>query len=126
MRTALPAAAAPALIALALIALAPATGAQAQDGAALFNAQCKSCHTLTGTNSPAGPTLKGVSGRKVAGAPGYAYSKALTAKGGTWTDANLDAYLTNPGAFAPGGKMFNKVADPKARAAIIAYLKAQK
>ncbi|HYE47765.1 MAG TPA: c-type cytochrome [Caulobacter sp.] len=112
------------LSAAALLLLAGA--AQAQDGAALFNAQCKSCHTLTGTSGPAGPSLKGVSGRKVAGAPGYAYSKALTAKGGTWTDASLDAYLSNPSAFAPGGKMFNKVADPKARAALVAYLKAQK
>lgn len=109
---------------LALTAIAGT--AYAQDGAALFNAQCKSCHTLTGTNGPAGPSLKGVVGRKVAGSPGYAYSKALTAKGGAWTDGQLDAYLAGPAAFAPGTKMFNKVADPKARTAIIGYLKTQK
>ena len=115
------------LLLTATLALAALAGsASAQDGAALFNAQCKSCHTLTGTNGPAGPSLKGVSGRKVAGSPGYAYSKALSAKGGTWSDAQLDAYLSGPAAFAPGGKMFNKVADPKARAAIVAYLKTQK
>ena len=112
------------MIALATALLAGA--ASAQDGAALFNAQCKSCHSLTGTNGPAGPSLKGVAGRKITGSPGYAYSKALSAKGGTWTDAQLDAYLAGPAAFAPGGKMFNKVADPKARTAIVGYLKTQK
>lgn len=110
----------------ALSAIAGVGAASAQDGAALFNAQCKSCHSLTGTNGPAGPSLKGVSGRKLAGSPGYAYSRALIAKGGTWTDSQMDAYLAAPATFAPGTKMFNKVADPKARAAIVAYLKTQK
>lgn len=112
-------------IALAVTLALAAGPALAQDGAALFAAQCKSCHTLAGTSGPAGPTLKGVAGRKIAGAPGYAYSAALKGKGGTWTDAALDAYLTNPAAFAPGGRMFNRVAQPQARAAIIRYLKTQ-
>lgn len=110
-------------------AFAPKAFAQdalAQNGAATFNAQCKSCHTVTAANSPAGPGLKGVVGRKVAGAPGYAYSKALSGKGGVWTDASLDAYLSNPAAFAPGGKMFTRVGDARARAAVIAWLKTQK
>ncbi len=114
------------VLAALLVAGAATAPAFAQDGAALFNAQCKSCHTLNGTNGPAGPSLKGVVGRKIAGSPGYAYSKALSGKGGTWGDAQLDAYLAGPAAFAPGTKMFNKVADPKARAAIVAYLKTQK
>ncbi|WGM41253.1 c-type cytochrome [Caulobacter sp. NIBR1757] len=114
------------LLTASIVLTALAGAASAQDGAALFNAQCKSCHTLTAANSPAGPSLKGVAGRKIAGAPGYAYSKALSAKGGTWTDGQLDAYLAGPATFAPGTKMFNKVADPKARAAIVAYLKTQK
>jgi len=106
-------------------ALAPSAHAQAPNGAALYNAQCKSCHAVTGKSGPAGPSLKGVAGRKVASLGDYKYSKALTAKGGTWTDGALDAYLANPAGFAPGGKMFNKVADPKARTAIITYLKTQ-
>lgn len=114
------------ILAAALAVSAFAAPALAQDGAALFNAQCKSCHTLTGTSSPAGPTLKGVSGRKAASAPGYAYSPGLKTKGGAWTDANLDAYLAAPATYAPGTKMFNRVANPQARAAIIAYLKTQK
>lgn len=108
------------------LAMTAATPALAQDGAALFNSQCKSCHTITGTSSPAGPTLKGVVGRKAATAPGFNYSPGLTKKGGTWTDGALDAYLAAPGTYAPGTRMFARVAQPQARAAIIAYLKTQK
>ncbi len=114
------------ILAAALALSSLAAPAMAQDGAALFNAQCKSCHSVTGPSSPAGPTLKGVAGRKVAAVAGYSFSPGLTKKGGTWTDANLDAYLANPTGFAPGTKMFNRVANPQARAAIIAYLKTVK
>ncbi len=110
----------------AAVSLLLAAPAYAQDGQALFNAQCKSCHTVTGPSTPAGPTLKGVAGRKLASAPGYKYSPGLTKKGGIWTDATLDAYLTAPATYAPGTKMFNRVAQPQARKAIIGYLKTQK
>jgi cytochrome c len=117
----------PALAAVFVLAtLGLAAPAVAQDGAALFNTQCKTCHSVTGPSTPAGPTLKGVAGRKAASAPGYSYSAGLTRKGGTWTDANLDAYLTNPSAYAQGTKMFNRVANQQARASIIAYLKTVK
>lgn len=114
------------LVLAAAFVLAAVTPAAAQDGAALFNTQCKSCHTTTGASTPAGPSLKGVVGRKAATAAGFNYSAGLTRKGGVWTEANLDAYLSGPGTYAPGGKMFTKVASPQARAAIIAWLKTQK
>lgn len=110
----------------AALAFAVVTPAAAQDGQTLFNTQCKTCHSVTGPSTPAGPTLKGVAGRKVASAPGYSYSAGLTKKGGTWTDANLDAFLAGPSAYAPGSKMFTKVATPQARAALIAWLKTKK
>lgn len=112
-----------ALAGLLALAAAPAS---ARDGAALFNGQCKSCHSITAAGGPAGPSLKGVYGRKIAGAPAYAYSAGLKAKTGTWGDANLDAFLANPAGFAPGGKMFVKVAKPEDRAALIGYLKTVK
>lgn len=109
-----------------VLAITLATPAIAADGAALYAARCKACHSLTDANAPTGPSLKGVVGRKVASAPGYAYSRGLRARGGTWTDAALDAYLANPVAFAPGTRKFNRVTDPEARAALIAFLKSRK
>lgn len=111
------------LVLAAALALTVSLPAAAQDGQALFNAQCKSCHTINGVSGVAGPTLKGVFGRRIASAPGYTYSNGLKAKAGTWTDANLDAYLTAPVTFAPGNRMFARVAQPEARKAIIGYLK---
>jgi cytochrome c len=106
----------------AAIALTLAAGpALAQDGAQLFNMQCKMCHG----GSPMGPALTGVAGGPIA-AKSFAYSPALKAKGGTWTDANLDAYLKAPATFAPGTKMLISVGSEPNRKAIIDYLKTLK
>jgi len=114
----------PTLPMLATLAIALASPAHAADGARLFALQCKTCHSAQ--SSVAGPSLNGVSGRKVAGAPGFNYSAALKAKGGTWTEASLDAYLAAPQGFAPGGRMAVAITAPGDRAAVIDYLKTLK
>jgi cytochrome c len=106
-------------VVLSLISIAPAAAA---DGAQLFNMQCKMCHG----GSVMGPTLGGVAGGAIAAKAGFAYSPALKAKTGTWTDANLDAYLKAPGSFAPGTRMLISVPSEESRAAIVGYLKTLK
>ncbi|ACG76700.1 cytochrome c family protein [Phenylobacterium zucineum HLK1] len=110
-----------ALPALVLAAAALAAPASAADGQQLFNMQCKMCHT----GGPMGPSLAGVAGAKIA-SKDFAYSPALKAKEGTWTPANLDAFLKAPTAFAPGTKMMISVPDDESRAAIVDYLKTLK
>jgi len=86
---------------------------------------CQTCHTFDkGGANKIGPNLYGIVGDKVAeGRNGYAFSDALKGKGGTWTVDNLDAWLTNPQAFASGTKMtFAGIAKAKDRADVIAYL----
>lgn len=107
----------------ALIALS-AGAAQAADGAKTFQLQCKTCHQAKST--PMGPSLNGVAGRKIAGLADFKYSPALTAKGGDWTEASLDAFLAAPGKFAPGSKMPAALPSAPDRAAVIAYLKTLK
>jgi len=112
------------LAAAALISLAAAP-ALAADGAAVFAAQCKLCHT--GPSTSLAPALDGVAGGKIASREDFAYSPALKAKEATWTDDNLDAFLKGPADFAPGTKMF--LAPPltdENRAAVIDYLKTLK
>ena len=104
---------------LSLLAAAPVAAA---DGAQLFNMQCKMCHG----GSVMGPTLTGVAGGAIAAKAGFAYSPALKAKAGTWTDANLDAFLKAPAAFAPGSRMLISVPSDESRAALIGYLKTLK
>lgn len=109
--------AAAAVLALSLVA-APALAA---DGAQLFNMQCKMCHG----GSPMGPSLAGIAGTKI-GEGTFAFSPALKAKEGTWTDANLDAFLKSPTTFAPGTKMMISVPNDENRAALVAYIKTLK
>ena len=112
-----------ALALAALIALS-VSAAQAADAAKTFQLQCKTCHQAKST--PMGPSLTGVAGRGVASLTDFKYSPALAAKGGTWTDASLDAFLAGPGKFAPGSKMPAALPAAPDRVAMIAYLKTLK
>jgi cytochrome c len=101
--------------------LASADPKQGEADAAL----CKVCHSFDkGGPAIIGPDLYGVVGRKIASVEGFNYSPALKAHGGEWTYQNLDVWLTNPQAFAPGTTMaFPGVPDIKKRANIIAFLR---
>jgi cytochrome c len=68
---------------------------------------------------------RGVVGRKVGTAAGFAYSPALRDASVVWAGDTLDRWLTNPQAFIPGARMGFRVAEPADRADIIAYLKTQ-
>ena len=80
---------------------------------------CKGCHGVS-----IAPTLRGVVGRPIASVATFAgYSDGLKAKRAmSWTEANLDAFLTAPGTFAPGTLMTQTIPDAQVRADLIAYL----
>ncbi|MGJ3648636.1 c-type cytochrome [Sphingomonas sp. GlSt437] len=101
------------------LAAAEAAGGAAADKA-LYEGKCGGCHSVEANRI--GPLHRGVVGRRVASAPGYAYSAALRKVTGVWTPARLDKWLQNPQAFAPGTKMYLSVSDRAERAQIIAYL----
>lgn len=90
-------------------------------GKALYESKCGSCHSVDANRL--GPLHRGIVGRKVASAPGYAYSPAIKKLTGVWTPARLDQWLQNPQKVAPGSKMFSSVPDAGQRGNIIAYLK---
>jgi cytochrome c len=89
-------------------------------------ALCKVCHSFQkGGPAIVGPDLYGVVGRKIASVEGFNYTPALKAHQGDWTYSNLDIWLKNPQAFAPGTAMiFPGVPDDKKRANIVAFLRA--
>lgn len=85
---------------------------------------CIACHSFAeGGKNGLGPNLYNVVGHKQAEHEGYVYSAALKAKGGDWDFETLNTWLLKPSAYAPGTKMsFAGIADPQARANVIAYL----
>jgi len=86
--------------------------------------QCGVCHNFEEGQGPKiGPDLYGVVDRPVASVNGFNYTPALKAKGGKWTFAALNKWLTNPRADVPGTAMtFAGLSNEKQRADVIAYL----
>ena len=97
--------------------------ASAERGA-LVAKQCQICHNVEeGKGSKIGPDLYGVVDRPVASEPGFNYSAALKAKGGKWTFAALNKWLTDPRADVRGTSMtFAGLSRETQRADVIAYL----
>jgi cytochrome c len=86
-------------------------------------AKCRACHKLEAGANATGPYLHGVVGRAVDAASGYGYSGALEEVVDVWTPENLNAFLENPKAYAPGTAMaFAGLPKPEDRANLIAYL----
>ena len=87
--------------------------------------KCAACHTINqGGANGIGPNLYGVMGKPIGKhAAGFAYSKALSSKGGNWDFANMDQWLANPRKFAEGTKMtFAGLGNPEERANLLVYL----
>ena len=87
--------------------------------------KCRACHTVEkGGKNKIGPNLWDVVNADVGKRGEFSYSRALAAKGGTWTYDNLNAFLVKPKAYVPGTKMaFAGLKKAKDRAAVIAYLR---
>jgi len=92
-------------------------------GEQTFN-KCMACHNADkGGANQMGPNLWGVLGEAIGQGKGFAFSDALSKKGGTWNWDNLSQWLTSPKAFAPGTKMtFAGLSNPQDRANVIAFL----
>lgn len=101
-------------------------GADAAAGESVF-AKCVACHTINqGGANGIGPNLYGIMGKAIGGgAAGFAYSSALTDKGGQWTWENMDEWLKSPRGFASGTKMsFAGLSKPEDRANVMEYMAA--
>jgi cytochrome c len=100
----------------------PVLAADAEHGKAVFQA-CAACHNEK--PDAAGPSLKGVFGRKSGSRDDFRYSNAMTRANLTWDESTLRDYLTDPQAKVKGNRMpFSGLSDPKDLDDVVAYLKA--
>lgn len=119
----------PAFLAASFVALFPAHAQDAAAGKKVFT-KCVACHDATKGTDKVGPTLVGVIGRTAGTLESFlskysANMKELGAGGLVWDDANLTAYLRDPKAVVPKGKMaFPGLKKDEDLANVIAYLKA--
>src|SRR4051795_1568926 len=114
---------APAALPPIAVLLAKADPARGED--ATKKVGCIACHTFTeGGKNGIGPNLYGVVGEPIGKGKDYTFSTVLAGKGGNWTFAALNEWLSKPAGFAPGTKMtFAGVKDDQQRADIIDYLR---
>lgn len=118
--------------AVAAAGAAASLGAQASDGSKgnadrggrVFASQCAVCHsTLAGWHKE-GPSLAGVFGRRAGSAADFTGYRALRGMDVVWSEPSLDAWLADPKSFSGrDSAMPAKLADPQARADVIAYLR---
>lgn len=85
---------------------------------------CQTCHTFEkGGPNHIGPNLWGIVGRPRASHPGFNYSAAMKAKGGTWTVDEINKFIHNPRGYIPGTLMtFAGLSRATDRANVIAFL----
>ena len=117
--------------AIAMVAASTAAGDSAGDypeqpwGYDTPAGRCVVCHSLEkGGPFRVAPNLWNIVGaEKARDRDWYAYSPVLIEMGGTWTEQDLDRFLEDASAFAPGSTKSIRVSDPQERQEIMAFLK---
>jgi len=93
-------------------------------GAEVFRA-CVACHTLSAdAGNRAGPTLKGLFGRRIASLPGYNYSAPLKQLDIVWTPETVaKLFELGPATYTPGTKMpEQRIGSAEDREALVKFL----
>ena len=104
---------------------AAAAASMVASGQKIFKRKCASCHTFQkGEPNRTGPNLWAVIGREKGIMDGFRYSSALKAKGGVWSEGELNSFIAGPRTFIPDTKMtFAGLKKETDRIEVIAYIK---
>lgn len=100
-----------------------ATESAVAKGERLFQ-MCTNCHgSEEGEPSPAGPSLYGITGRRVGSLESYPYTQALASQTVSWSVKQFDEFITSPQGVFPGtGMAYSGLKSSEDRDALIAFL----
>jgi cytochrome c len=96
------------------------------NGERQFQRKCAICHSLTASNQRrAGPSLRGLFGRRAGTVPDYSYSQTLDGSDIVWNEETIDQLFDlGPEHYIPGTKMpMQRITAPQDRRDLIAFLK---
>lgn len=94
-----------------------------EPGKKIFEQRCRTCHAGTSpADSPLGPSLVGVFGRKAGSATSGVHSRAALESGMVWNRSSLRRYLSNTGREMPGTLMSAPMLNPKELDDLLDYL----
>ncbi len=107
----------------ALNSLAQPQVASADAGRKVFERRCQTCHGGTGpADSPIGPDLRGIMGRKAGSERSGLHSRAAVESGVVWDRESLRRFLATPEAEIPGSIMPVRMTDPRELDELLDYL----
>lgn len=96
------------------------------NGERQFLRKCSVCHTLQDADARrAGPSLKGIFGRKAGKLEGYSFSEAMARSDLVWSAETIDALFDlGPDIYVPGSKMpMQRMTSAQDRRDLIEYLR---
>ena len=109
--------------ALAGLIAAAFAGESAQSGRQLFERHCRTCHGGTApADSPIGPSLSGIMGRKAGTKVSGVHSRAAIDSGIVWDRDSLRRFLSVPRREIPDSIMPVGVMDPAELERVLDYL----
>jgi cytochrome c len=95
----------------------------AKFGRQVFERCCRTCHGGTApADSPIGPSLAGIVGKRAATQPSGVHSRALIDSGIVWDRDSLRRFLADPSRAVPGTIMPVRVVDPAELESLLDYL----
>jgi cytochrome c len=110
-------------LAMAGVIGAASAGESVESGRQLYDRRCRTCHGGTGpADSPIGPNLSGIVGKKAGTMASGIHSQAAIDSGIVWDRESLRRFLSAPRREIPGSIMPAGVADPAELERLLDYL----
>lgn len=104
--------------------MAAAVECDSKLGQTAFENKCAMCHDTAANQHSVGPNLRGMLGRPIGRVAGYAFSEALGAVEGKWTEQRINTALINWMNAFPGSSMaFQGLKAESERNNLICFLK---